>query len=204
MAEDFEELLKQLSAPSPGARSLAALALGRLRDRRAVLPLAGALRDGREVVREAAASALGELGDADAQAALVGALEDEHPTVRYQAAQALGHAGGSGAVYPLIRALGDSTISVRHAAAEALGRLGALAGAALGPLRALEHGGSGEAGWVCAQAIRRIEAALRDAPSELESAPAPAGRGTELESAPAPPGRGTELEAGPGEVGSDE
>ena len=98
---------------------------------------------------------------------------------------------------PLILALGDRDREVRRSAAWVLGQLGATASPALGTLR--EHAGS----WTtddhtrraCRDAVRDIRQALAMAPKELESAPAPGGRGTELSAGGAPTGTGKELTA---------
>jgi len=67
---------------------IAAGALGRIRDPRAVTPLIGALR-GSSVDLRAMATALGEIGDARAVEPLLPLLLDEHETVRWPAATAL-------------------------------------------------------------------------------------------------------------------
>ncbi len=120
---------------------------------------------------------------------------------RHRAAHVLASLNDPGAVALLMEFLGDADSGVRRAGARALGEMGAVAGAALKPLREKRVRTSMAVleWWDLANAIRRIEDALRKAPAEMESAPAPAGRGTEMEAASAPAGRGTELSAGPSE-----
>ncbi|MBI3947663.1 MAG: HEAT repeat domain-containing protein [Armatimonadetes bacterium] len=181
MSETLEALAERLRSSDHNERSLAALALARTRDPRALAPLIAALADADGPVRETAAAALGQLGDARAVAALVSLLQDEQTSVRFQAARALGQLGDARAAGPLAAALPDAAYSVRHAAAEALGYLGSQAGEALPALRAAARRGPDDSRWACARAIRQIEEALRSAPAELEAAAAPEGAGTELE-----------------------
>jgi len=206
-----EPLLRALEGGAPARRHGAALALGRLRDARALEPLLRALRDPAWFVRAAAADAVGAIGDARAVGGLTDALNDRQAPVRRAAVQALGAIGSARSVEALGRALGDEERSVRRAAVEALGavggtaaaaplaralddpsvrvpavlaleRLGAGARPALEALRALLHAEpDSAAARRLSQAIRRIESAPTTMRTELEAAPAPAGRGTELE-----------------------
>lgn len=71
------------------ARIAAAVALGRLADRRSVPALSHALSDRSAVVRAVAATALGHIGDPRAIPALEAALKDESLTVRTRTTLAL-------------------------------------------------------------------------------------------------------------------
>ena len=70
-------------------RVAAAVSLGRLRDKRALRPLARALRDRSRVVRSVAATALGYLGESGALPALRKATEDADQGVRLRAVSAI-------------------------------------------------------------------------------------------------------------------
>ncbi len=70
-------------------RVAAAHALAAIRDRRATLPLANALRDRYAAVREAAAEALGKLRDPDAVEPLLCALDDPNASVQEAVMRAL-------------------------------------------------------------------------------------------------------------------
>lgn len=146
-----------------------------------------------------AADALGRIADTEVRRrlpALLGSADDEK---RLAAAVGLGHLGDIQVIPTLLHALQGGDEDARVAAAGALGAIGAPAAAALHTLERLEdlaaHRDDRD---VYRDAIRRIRKALRHAPTELEAAAPPAGRGTEPEAASAPLGRGTEPEsAGP-------
>jgi HEAT repeat protein len=111
-------------------RALAAEALGKLGDRRAVEPLIAALRDSSLGLRCEAARALGELGDARAVAPLMESLESVFGEDRGAAAAALGKIGEA-AVEPLIALLRDArdgpitkALDIRASAAHALALAG--------------------------------------------------------------------------------
>ncbi|MGD1996106.1 MAG: HEAT repeat domain-containing protein [Anaerolineae bacterium] len=102
----------------------AAAALGELGDRRAVVPLTGALHDEHSSVRRTAVEALGEIGDPQALEPLVTILKDEDANgVKKATAEALGKIGNPRAVEPLLIALRDQSWAIRRAAAEALDQL---------------------------------------------------------------------------------
>jgi HEAT repeat protein len=103
-------------------------ALGRLRDPRAVVPLATALTQESPHIRQAAATALGLIGDPQAIGPLIDAFrvesgDTEDITAWLDAAEALARIGEP-AVGPLITALADENWIVRASSAEALGQLG--------------------------------------------------------------------------------
>ncbi len=81
-------------------RWVAAVALGKIKDARAVDPLIAALRDSHPGVRSNAATALGEIGDLRAVKPLTAALEDSHPGVAHSASEALGSLRATGRVQP--------------------------------------------------------------------------------------------------------
>lgn len=108
-------------------REDAALALGRLKDRRAASALVAALADAEPSVRRCAAEALGELHDTQAVAPLLDRLQDSDSGVRANAAGALIKLGseqplaGAGLIAALAAALADAEPAVRSQAALALG-----------------------------------------------------------------------------------
>ena len=124
---DFETLVEILQEhPEADVRRAAAAALGRLRDSRAVEPLATALlTDEAAEVREESAKALSKIGDPEAVSALIQSLrEDEEENVRAASATALGVFEDELAIQRLLEALEeDHSALVREAAAEALGRI---------------------------------------------------------------------------------
>lgn len=104
----------------------AATALGKLKDPRAVEPLAHVLAENwfDSQVHEAAAYALGEIGDPRAAAALIPLLEHDNNMVRSAAVWALTNIGGQDTAGQLIKALGKKTPDVRLLAAKALHDIG--------------------------------------------------------------------------------
>jgi HEAT repeat protein len=115
-------LIDALRDPHEEVRKLAALALGRLRDLRAVEPLLLAASSGEgstwfqgEVMR-----ALAQLGDPRALPAVLRAREAADPFVRKCAAEALGRLGDSQVVPALIEMLADPAREVRLAALNSL------------------------------------------------------------------------------------
>jgi HEAT repeat protein len=92
--QDVKGLIKALSHRDGKVREGAALALGGIRDVRAVDPLVAALGDAENTdVRRAAARALGEIGDRRAIAPLIARLRDADEYVRERAATALDQVG---------------------------------------------------------------------------------------------------------------
>ena len=116
-------LIQALADPRYPVRRNAAVALGKLGDRRAVTPLIPALQDASKRVRREVVRVLGELGDARAVEPLCAALVDGDETVRRAAAEALEELGDERAVNALRTALDDGDVDVRLAVAEALDRL---------------------------------------------------------------------------------
>jgi HEAT repeat protein len=143
-----EPLLEALHASAGHVYHHIALALGKLKEPRAVEALIEALRNGIEPVRAEAAYALGEIGEPIAVESLIKALYDTDEWVRYEAADALLKIGkpaietlinalhddksiaevlvkmGESAVKPLIGALKSSNWEVRRWAAHVLREIG--------------------------------------------------------------------------------
>jgi parallel beta-helix repeat protein len=122
-APAVDPLIQCLSNQREKPRSMAAAALGEIKDLRAVDPLIQALVDEKWTVREYAAAALGEIGDQRAVEPLIQSLNDDEWLVRRKVADALGKTRDSRAVEPLVRTLADKEWMVREDAAEALGML---------------------------------------------------------------------------------
>lgn len=101
-------------------RSIAVRELGRIKDQRAIAPLAAAMSDKDMFVAMDAARALGEIGSAEVVEPLVGALKKPDYIVRAEAAKALGKIKDSRAIPGLTVLLNDVSPTVRDAAAEAL------------------------------------------------------------------------------------
>ena len=119
----FEILRGGLKDDEYQVRGQAALALGLLKDKRAVEPLISALNDDQSQVRAQAADALGLLKDKRAVEPLISALNDDQSQVRVTAALALGLLKDKRAVEPLMNALNDDQSQVRVTAASVLGLL---------------------------------------------------------------------------------
>jgi HEAT repeat protein len=100
------------------------MALGQIKDTRAVKPLCIALGDNHDQVRTTSAEALGLIGDAHSVEPLCQALQDTVWQVRQATAMALGQIKDTRAVKPLCIALGDNHDQVRTTSAEALGLIG--------------------------------------------------------------------------------
>ncbi len=107
-----------------GARGMVVEALGRIRDPKAVDPLALALNDESPRIQKKAWDALRKVGEA-AVGPLAQGLIDKSKDRRTEAAKALGETGSTKAVELLIQALSqDEDRWVRSAAAEALAKIG--------------------------------------------------------------------------------
>ena len=143
-----------------------------------------------------AAEALARMVSGEA-AVRIRAAADGAGTRDYAVAVLRAHLGDASGGETLLDHFQHGDLDVRQVAAEAMGMLG---DAGVPYLRALRDVAAQE--WdqdtrrVLERAISRIEDALRTAPTELESASAPAGSGTELEAGAPPAGTGAELEAG--------
>jgi HEAT repeat protein len=98
--------------------------LGKIGDKRGVLPLIATLKDEDNWVRRAAAEALGNIGDKRAVPYLISALQDKNCYVQAEAAKALGKIGDKRAVKVLIALIKDKDWPAREAAISALGNIG--------------------------------------------------------------------------------
>ncbi|HPM42997.1 MAG TPA: HEAT repeat domain-containing protein, partial [Candidatus Omnitrophota bacterium] len=150
------ELLNTLSSHNDNARRLAAMALGRIKDARAVLPLIGLLRDSSEPVRKEAAEALGRMQDPRAlegliellaesklhtiiinavkniedpkrQVLLINSTKNKDANIRNGCAVILGEIKALDSVPALAVLLKDPSLVVRGSAARALGNIGSKA-----------------------------------------------------------------------------
>lgn len=101
----------------------AARALGKLRDKRAVPALIGALNDSDGLVRVSTAKALAELGDERGVSALINILNDSDDLARACAAEALGGFSDDRVVFALMNTLSDNDYGVRWYTVSALGKL---------------------------------------------------------------------------------
>ncbi len=117
------QLISQLSSPDANARYSAAFQLGKAGDRRAVLPLFAALKDGNNLVRDAAANALDEINAPYSMAQLLEAFGNSNEEVRLFAIMKLGDSGDGRAVEPLITALKDPNLRFHDDAVVALGKI---------------------------------------------------------------------------------
>jgi bilin biosynthesis protein len=132
----------------------AAMALGKIKDERAVQPLEYALVDKAEHVRRSAVKALTSMGMAD-PAVLKHFLSDESVLVRWETTRALGELGDPRAVEPLLEALEDERVYVRRGAAWALGEIGDAR--AVGPLTRIARDKGNRISEIAVEALDRIE-----------------------------------------------
>jgi len=122
-APSVEPLISVLQHSDSDVRWKAAIALGEIRDPRAIGPLIRQLSDTDRFVKSRVAHALGMIG-APAVHALIQALHDGDGNQRWGAAIALGGIRDPAAVDPLILALADKYENVRAEAAAALVAIG--------------------------------------------------------------------------------
>ena len=99
-----DELLLALKNDNPAVRDVAACALGRIGDSRAIKPLIGLLSDDGPCVRGDAVEALGRLKAASAVEPIAELLNDENESVRIRASVALAKLGDDRAI-PALRPL---------------------------------------------------------------------------------------------------
>ncbi|HUW55076.1 MAG TPA: HEAT repeat domain-containing protein [Planctomycetota bacterium] len=103
------------------------IALGDIKDPRAVEPLVQGLKDKTWNSRMCTAMALGRIGDPRAVEPLIEEMNDQSWPLRWSATRALGEIGGVRAVESLLRLLSDSDANIRQEASQALGKLGGTA-----------------------------------------------------------------------------
>jgi len=123
-AEAVRVLCWMLEDNDASVRSDAALALGNLDDKRAVLPLITALKDSDSTVRKCAAYALGYLGDNRAAEPLICAFKNSSADVKVSIAYAFLHFCDKRTLKPLIDNLTAPEAGLRQMSALALGELG--------------------------------------------------------------------------------
>jgi HEAT repeat protein len=116
-------LIAALKDADFNVRTYSALALGEIKDPRAVEPLVAALKDTQADVRTNAAWALGEIKDPRAIEPLSAALKNEDHRVREDAAYGLGQIKDPRAIEPLIAAFKDTGSQVRINVAWALAEI---------------------------------------------------------------------------------
>ena len=116
-------LVEALQDSQYPVRQAVALALGELKNTRAVEPLIGALGDDHEYVRQAAAASLSKTGDARAVQPLIGTTRDDNVLVRRMAVIALGQIGDDSALPSLERLAAEDIDRVAQAAKEAIRRI---------------------------------------------------------------------------------
>jgi len=104
--------------------SVAIRFLGKIKSKRAVVPLILLLNDYRVQVRASSAYALGEIGDKSSAVYIRQALRDTVPAVRRNACISLGKLRSKVAIPELIKCLDDTAYSVAYAASYALISIG--------------------------------------------------------------------------------
>ncbi len=117
--DSVEPLIVLLGHPDEDVRWKSAIALGEIRDVRAIDPLIGLLRDQDRYVKGRVAVALGMIGQ-PAVSPLIRALGEGDGSLRWGAAIALGRIRDPRAIAPLVRALGDKYENVRSEALASL------------------------------------------------------------------------------------
>jgi HEAT repeat protein len=122
-APSVEPLISALEHPDGDVRWKAAIALGEIKDPRAIGPLIRQLSDTDRFVKSRVAHALGMIG-APAVHTLIRTLLEGDGNLRWGAAIALGRIKDPQAVEPLIRALADKYENVRAEAATSLAAIG--------------------------------------------------------------------------------
>jgi hypothetical protein len=136
-------LIGALRYKDSGVRQAAAVALGEERENRlAIDPLAAALGDEEDAVREAAAESLGKLGNKEAADALIATLNDRSASVRAAVVTALGRVGDERAIGPLAALRADSDRHVSSIVDSAIGSIHKRPYLALAEIVASPSGGS--------------------------------------------------------------
>lgn len=120
-SEHVPLLLKQLGEEDWSIRNEVVEALGRIKDKRAIEPLAELIARG-EMDRSQAAEALGKFGPAAEDAAL-GLLKEKGLETRREACRILGRVGTERSLKALQEAMIDRDDNLRQAASEAVGEI---------------------------------------------------------------------------------
>ena len=124
IAEPFIKFLNKTDTKKyQYAREYAALALGEIKDKRAVDPLIEAIKDNNSRVRGAVVKAIGELKDTRAVEPLIAVLNDSDSYVRLAACVALGKLGVSRVVEILVQALSSKDHNTSVNASSSLSEL---------------------------------------------------------------------------------
>jgi len=135
-------------------RWIAADALGKIGDDRAIPGLLKLVEDSDSDVRSRAADALGNIGDDRAIGGLLKLVEDSDSDVRWMAADALGKIGDAQAIPGLLKLVEHSHHYVRWSAADALGNIGDAQ--AIGGLLKLLEDSDSDLRWIAADALGKI------------------------------------------------
>lgn len=117
-----EPLIEACAAKDLETKRKAVMALGEIRDARAIPCLSAALKDGNSTVRMLAAYGLTRMGEGAANPLLV-ELADKNSPGRSDAAYALGKLNQAAAIEPLIAALKEKDEGLRKESAKALSRM---------------------------------------------------------------------------------
>ncbi|MDE2698428.1 MAG: HEAT repeat domain-containing protein [Gemmatimonadota bacterium] len=120
-ADDWIQILEH---PNAAERARAAIQIGEMGDRRAVLALIQTLKDREPQVRLAASEALGKLGDRQAVDSLIAIVHDPNVMVGLTAVEALGNIGGEKAVETLLRIAQEREGALSLGAIQSLGTAG--------------------------------------------------------------------------------
>lgn len=124
LGTELIEAFKSAQNDDPRIQRYLVLAMGRMKDIRAVPVLLDALRDDDSDTRVYAVWALGAIGDTTVVPALIVLMEDDDSAVRKNAVYTLGNLKDRRAVPALRTALHDETEDVRWNAAIAIARFG--------------------------------------------------------------------------------
>ena len=117
-----EPLIEACAAKDLETKRKAVMALGEIKDARAIPCLSAGLKDGNSTVRMMAAWGLTHLGER-AMTPLLAELADKNSPGRSDAAYALGKLNQAAAIEPLIAALKEKDEGLRKESAKALSRL---------------------------------------------------------------------------------